>query len=87
MSDDEADPELLELLRQALRGNVTVPEFPETKVLEGAEYVYNNSIDVAIDSQYTKAAAGMIYDLMQKQEYSTKMWSAHELHPKSKDER
>ncbi len=87
MSDDEADPELLALLRQALRGNVTRSDAPETKVLEGAEYVYNNSIDVAIDSQSTKAAASMIYGHMQEQEYSTKMWSAHELHPKSRDER
>jgi len=59
---------------------------PETQVLEGAEYVYDNSIDVALDSQSTKAAAAMIYDQMQKKEYSTKTWSSHELHPKAKDE-
>ena len=34
----------------------------------------------------TKAAAAMIYEQMQKKEYSTKTWSAHELHPKAKDE-
>jgi GH43 family beta-xylosidase len=86
MSDDEADPELLELLRQHLRGNVSKPVEPETHVLEGAEYVYNNSIDVALDSQSTKAAARMIYDEMQKKEYSTKTWTSHDLHPKTKDQ-
>jgi GH43 family beta-xylosidase len=86
MSDDEADPELLELLRQHLRGNITKAVEPETHVLEGAEYVYNNSIDVALDSQSTKTAAMMIYNEMQKKEYSTKTWASHDLHPKTKDE-
>jgi hypothetical protein len=86
MSDDEADPELLELLRQHLRGNVSKSVEPETQVLEGAEYVYNNSIDVALDSQSTKAAAKMIYDEMLEQEYSTKTWASHDLHPKTKDQ-
>lgn len=86
MSDDEADPELLELLRQHLRGTHLKSEEPETRVLEGAEYVYDNAVDVAIDAKNTKAAAYMIFDQMQKKEYSTKTWSSHELHPKSKDE-
>lgn len=86
MSDNEADPELLELLRQHLHGTDIKSEEPETHVLEGAEYVYNNSIDVAIDSQSTKAAASRIYDEMQKKQYSTKTWSSHDLHPKTKDE-
>lgn len=86
MSDDEADPELLELLRQHLRGTHLKSNEPETHVLEGAEYVYDNAVDVAIDAQNTKAAAHMIYDQMQKKEYSTKTWSSHELHPQSKDE-
>lgn len=62
------------------------PVSPETRVLEGSEYVYNNSIDVAIDMNSTKTAAAKIYDQMGKKEYSTKTWSSHELHPKSKDE-
>jgi hypothetical protein len=86
MSDDEADPELLALLRQHLQGNRITSSEPETHVLEGAEYVYNNSIDVAIDSQSTKAAAKMIYEEMQKKEYSTKTWASHDLHPETKDE-
>ena len=86
MSDDEADPELLELLRQHFQKSTLSSSRPETYVLDGAEYVYDNSVDVALDSQSTKAAAAMIYDQMQKKEYSTKNWSSHELHPKSKDE-
>jgi hypothetical protein len=86
MSDDEADPELLDFLRQHFQKASLSPTVPETRVLEGAEYVYDNSIDVALDSQSTKTAAAMIYDQMQKKEYSPKTWSLHELHPKAKDE-
>lgn len=86
MSDDEADPELLELLRQHFQKSTLTPIRSETHVLEGAEYVYDNSVDVALDSQSTRAAASMIYNKMQKKEYSTKNWSSHELHPKAKDE-
>jgi hypothetical protein len=86
MSDDEADEELLALLRQTLLGNLSETPEAETHVLESAEYVYNNSIDVALDFQSTRAAAAMIYDQMTKKEYSTKTWSLHELHPKTKDE-
>lgn len=86
MSDDEADPELLELLRQHFQKSNLSPSKPETRVLDSAEYVYNNAVDVALDSRCTRAAATMIYDQMQKKDYSTKMWSSHELHPKSKDE-
>jgi hypothetical protein len=86
MSDDEADPELLDFLRQHFQKTDLPPAKPETHVLEGAEYVYDNATDVALDSQSTRAAAAMIYEQMQKREYSTKTWSSHELHPKTKDE-
>lgn len=86
MSDDEADPELLALLRQHVLGISSAPEVPETRVLESAEYVYDNSIDVALDTKSCKKAAVMIYEQMQKKEYSTSTWSSHELHPKAKDE-
>ncbi|KAH8907349.1 hypothetical protein BR93DRAFT_968884 [Coniochaeta sp. PMI_546] len=86
MSDDEADPELLALLRQALQGKPTQDEEPETGVLEGAEYVCDNSIDVALDMRSTKNAAAAIYDQMQQKNYSPSTWSDHELHPKTKDE-
>jgi Potential Queuosine, Q, salvage protein family len=87
MSDDEADPELLELLRKSLGlgpGSSTAP--PTTRVLESAEYVCNNSIDVAIDMAGTKAAAHTIWKCMQARQYSTHQWSEHELHPRTKDE-
>lgn len=86
MSDDEVDQELIALLRQSLLGATTKPSPPETQVLEGAEYIYTHSIDVALDMRSTKAAAARIYDQMQKKEYSTKTWSSHDLHPKAKDE-
>ncbi|OTA79463.1 hypothetical protein M434DRAFT_25729 [Hypoxylon sp. CO27-5] len=86
MSDDEADPELLALLRQHYFGKSNQEEEPETGVLEGAEYVYDNSIDVALDMRATKNAAALIYEQMQQKEFSTESWSEHELHPKTKDE-
>jgi len=87
MSDDEADPELLALLRQSLGiGLKPKGSPPETRVLEGAEFVYDNSIDVALDPRSTKAAAETIWSEMREQGYSTKTWASHELHPKTKDE-
>ncbi|KAJ5239110.1 hypothetical protein N7468_003729 [Penicillium chermesinum] len=88
MSDDDADPELVELLRQhlGLSGKPSAPAPPETKVLEGAQYVFDNAIDVAISPGQTKEAAETIWRLMQKKAYSTHTWSDHELHPKAKDE-
>ncbi|OKP15012.1 UPF0553 protein [Penicillium subrubescens] len=87
-SEDEADPELLELLRQHLglgsKQNKNLP--PETKVLENAQYVFDNAIDVALNPAQTKEAAETIWRLMQKKAYSTQTWSEHELHPKTKDE-
>lgn len=87
--DDGPDLELLELLRQSLglggRPSKT-PQPAETKVLEGAKYVFDNSIDVALDPKGTRRAAETIWKTMQEKEYSTESWSAHELHPKAKDE-
>ena len=87
-SDDEADPELLELLRQhlGLSGKSTKAAPPETKVLENAQYIFDNAIDVALSPAQTKEAAETIWRLMQKKAYSTQTWSEHELHPKMKDE-
>ena len=86
MSDDETDPELLALLAQSLGHGPKKAGPPRIKVLEDAEFVYDNSTDVAIDMQGTKAAATTIWNLMQEKEFSTKDWSKHELHPKAKDE-
>lgn len=87
MSDDEADPELVALLRQSLglgAGASVAP--PSTGVLTSAEYICDNAIDVAISSSGTKAAAETIWQLMWQRNYSTQTWSSHELHPQSKDE-
>ena len=86
MSDDEVDHELLDLLRARFGIGVQNDGPPETKVLENAEFIYNNSVDVALDMRSTKLAAQLVLDEMQKREYSTKTWSSHALHPKAKDE-
>lgn len=86
MSDDEADPELLALLRQHLEGKLNISKEPETEVLEGVEYVYDNSIDVALDMRATKNAAAIIYNQIQEKGFSTANWADHEMHPKTKDE-
>jgi len=87
MSDDEVDVELLELLRKSL-GITTQTNVigSETRVLQDAEYIYNNSIDVAIDMRGTQTAVSLIWSQMQQRSYSTQTWSEHELHPKAKDE-
>lgn len=87
MSDDEADPELLELLRQSLGlGKKGASSVPETKVLQNARYIFDNAIDVALDPRQTKAAAETIWQQIQQKHYSTSTWAEHELHPKIKDE-
>lgn len=86
MSDDEADLELLELLRRHLQGGLAVTEDPETGVLQDAEYVCDNAIDVAIDMRATKAAAASLYSQMLQKGWSSAMWASHELHPKTRDE-
>ncbi|KAL9593582.1 MAG: hypothetical protein Q9219_007487 [cf. Caloplaca sp. 3 TL-2023] len=87
MSDSEPDEELLSLLRQSLViDGAPSPKTIDTKVLKDAEYVYNHSIDVALDTHGTKSAASTIWKLMQEKNYSPKTWSEHTLHPKTKDE-
>ncbi|KAK4101112.1 hypothetical protein N658DRAFT_426368 [Parathielavia hyrcaniae] len=86
MSDDEADPELLALLRQHLQGRRTPHQEPETGVLEDAEHVYDNSIDVALNMRACKNAAAVIHAQMQRRAYSPATWAAHELHPSRAEE-
>ncbi|KAF1972920.1 hypothetical protein BU23DRAFT_145924 [Bimuria novae-zelandiae CBS 107.79] len=87
MSDDDVDHELLALLRQKFGLGGSNPNAPpETKVLEHAQFICDNSLDVALSMVYTKNAAIAVLGEMQKREYSTKTWAEHELHPKSKDE-
>lgn len=87
MSGGEADKKLLALLRKSERldANVDGP-ISDFTVLKDAEFIYNNSIDVAIDSRGTNSAAAAIWTAMRKKGYSQKSWSAHELHPKTKDD-
>lgn len=85
MSDDEADLDLLAFLRQSLgleNTNEIKPPSRSTRVLESAEWIYDNAIDVAISSAGTKKAAEQIYQLMEQKSYSMGTWSTHELHPK-----
>ncbi|KAI9687725.1 MAG: hypothetical protein M1822_001805 [Bathelium mastoideum] len=85
--EDDADPELIALLRQSLGlGTSPQPRPADTGVLDSANYIYNNSIDVAIDMYGTKRAAAHIWQNMQQRQYSTQTWSEHELHPKEKNE-
>lgn len=87
MSDDEVDHGLMDLLRARFGIGPADPNAPpETKVLQNAEFICDNSTDVALNMQYTKLAAIAIGEEMQKREYSTKVWAEQELHPKSKDE-
>lgn len=87
MSDDDVDHELMALLRQKFGLGGSNPNAPpETKVLENAQFIYDNSVDVALSMAHTKLAAIAILEEMKKREYSTKTWAEHELHPKSKDE-
>lgn len=86
MSDDEADQELVELLRKSLFTNENKASLAvRTRVLEGAEHVYDNSIDVALDMHGTKSAARNVANSMREKGYDIKAWSKHELHPKVKD--
>jgi hypothetical protein len=86
MSDDEVDHELLALLRERFGLGSGSAGPPDTKVLKSAEFIYDNSIDVALDMRGTQAAAEIIWEQMKVKEYSPKSWSQHELHPKAKDE-
>ena len=87
MSEDEPEEDLVELLRKSLGMDGTnTPQAHKLKVLEDAEYVYDNATDVALDMRGTKAAASRIYKLMHEKGYSTRNWSAHELHPKARNE-
>jgi hypothetical protein len=86
MSDDEVDHELLALLRARFGMGPAAGGPPETKVLQHAEFIYDNSVDVALDMRCTKLAAQLVLHEMQQREYSTKTWAAHELHPKALDE-
>lgn len=86
-TDDDTDLDLLALLRASLGLNASnaASSVAETGVLASAEHVYNHSIDVALDTRGTKAAAQVIWTAMREKQYSRQTWSTHELHPQSED--
>ncbi|KAK6436165.1 hypothetical protein LTR95_007644 [Oleoguttula sp. CCFEE 5521] len=90
MSDDEADPELIALLRSHL-GLDAQPSAhvitSSTGILADAEYIYNNSIDVSISMSGTHSAATELYNQFTSRSYSAKSWNDHPLHPTLGDER
>ncbi|KAH0605525.1 uncharacterized protein H6S33_004747 [Morchella sextelata] len=87
MSDDDVDQDLLAFMRKALGLDPSETKaHPTTKVLESALYIFDNSIDVALDRDCVMQAAETIYDAMQKKAYGTSTWSEHELHPQEKNE-
>jgi hypothetical protein len=86
MSDDEVDHELLDLLRARFGIGQKDTGPPETHVLTNAQFIYDNSVDVALDMRSTKVAAQLILDEMSRREYSTSTWAEHELHPTARDE-
>ncbi|RMD44946.1 hypothetical protein DV735_g140, partial [Chaetothyriales sp. CBS 134920] len=87
MSDDEADPELLALLRQSLGlGSSSASAPPDTGILQSAEFICDNAVDVSISSPGTKAAAATLWALIKERGFSTHSWAQHELHPTARDE-
>lgn len=86
MSDD-IDHDLLEFMREAMGFNPRAKSAPtSTRVLESAQYIFDNSIDVALDRDSVIRAAEIIYSAAKAKPYSTQSWSEHDLYPKAKDE-
>lgn len=87
MGDDDVDQDLLAFMRKALGLDPSETKaHPTTKVLESALYIFDNSIDVALDRDCVMQAAETIYNAMQKKAYGTSTWSEQELHPQEKNE-
>lgn len=87
MADDDVDHDLLDFMRKAMGLDPPTIKPPlATKVLESAQYIFDNAIDVALDPSSIKLAAETIYRSMQEKSYSASTWSEHELHPKEKNE-
>jgi hypothetical protein len=84
---DDVDHDLLEFMREAMGFNLGAIKAPtSTRVLESAQYIFDNSIDVALDRDSVIKAADIIYSAIKAKSYSTQTWSEHDLHPKAKDE-
>ncbi|KAF2859258.1 hypothetical protein K470DRAFT_271698 [Piedraia hortae CBS 480.64] len=76
------DLDEVESLRRFLeeQRKVASPEV-STGVLEDAEFIADNAIDVFPDLNGTRSAAKLIAESMEKRGYSLRSWSAHSLHP------
>lgn len=88
--DDDVDLDLLEFMRKQLShphgpDSLLTPPRARTGVLESAEFIKDNAIDVALSRDGIIAAADSIYNAMQRKAYSTATWSEHELHPNADD--
>lgn len=57
-----------------------------TLVLSSAEYISSNSSHVSINYHEIPRVGDWVLEQMKSLNYSTKTWSAHKLHPKTKDE-
>ncbi|KAI5305092.1 hypothetical protein KEM56_005336 [Ascosphaera pollenicola] len=89
--DDDVDQELVELLRQRMGLSAPKPKSgahdEDTRVLQDAQFVVHNAIDVVIDPFKTKHTAEVIFNLMREKDYdTTKKWAEHPLHPTTRDE-
>ncbi|KAL7272905.1 hypothetical protein RUND412_004276 [Rhizina undulata] len=84
--DDDVDLDLLEYMRQHFAAQNAPSKTANTQVLSSAQYIFDNSIDVALDRDGILSAAEKIHGAMTKKQYSTTSWSLHELHPKEKNE-
>ncbi|KAF8532773.1 hypothetical protein BDD12DRAFT_919467 [Trichophaea hybrida] len=82
------DHDFLDFMRKALHGSrpILTIHKPKTLVLESAQFIVDNAIDVALSREHILKAAEEIYLAMQAKAYSTETWSSHELHPKAKNQ-
>lgn len=54
-------------------------------VLESAEFIVRNSVNVSVDEAECKSAARYVLDACKIKPYTTAAWKSHELHPKTAD--
>ena len=87
MSDDEVDLELLDLMRKHWGGGAKDEGPPETKVLENAQFICDNSMDVALDMRSTKVAAQLVFDEMEKRIFTMDLLNFSFWSEKNEEER
>jgi hypothetical protein len=85
-NDPDIDYNLLEFMQQTLKPSVPIATLRtklNANVLESAQFIVDNSIDVALSREHIVMAAKAIYTSMQERSYTTETWSSHQLHPKA----